>query len=790
MRQIYICLLLLAGLGARCQKLEYAENGKVTNLGIKDNKLQDAPTTLYTALDKKKKKEWRELLKKQVDETIANLADPSTRLKDFYDWVGHNTVAINTDLLQLSLSLDQVNKQVVVLPLLPALENAIDDYLRENSAVQTYYQDLSSTDFQKKIRFRDLYNKLLIDYYNKTLLFGPANNIRYFSLEQWYRYTRFLATAKKTTDSLLQVVYESPAGIDLPLFQQIRRYTRTLNADATFVRIKNLLKNDWFKDWIWMHSGVPRLNPLDFSTDQFLAKYPQYDAAKAEIYDRYIDSVLNRFIRYDTAGKIDQFKKILAEKGEGANLFKLTERQQKEKENNEALQKLLVTDKLLNEISIPDISEKEKNDYTLKGTDVYFYNYSYSKKDKFKTTWAGYNSKFLTEPVITETTKKIVVHNIPAEGDAEITTKTSPIVDSSEFQNTTNTFVGLAADIAAFVTKLTPFGRMVPGGFINPDNSVVMTVASGPAETRIVTGPTTSTVLKTRLQDPNNYLYDAELFNKLISLAFFATKGWLDHARLDQVFDQRDPTDVYLINRLQKEYIALLQAEKKVFWDQLREDSMHLAYMIPAFSQSSIPPPKLKEKKDDIALYHSKVLLTEPGSDPVKNDITVVALKGKESASIAKFSYKTGKTYRFQLGAGIAYTTSNFILSSATEENGKITIKNVAQHYRLIAGIHVHLGKGLFVQDNSFPGNFLQRSAVYIGVGIPEALENIYTGYSYDFFPGLKTTAGLHIYAQNDYKIQNNSIIEQRKKYKAAGLFFALQIDPSSLLKALNIIKP
>ena len=190
-----------------------------------------------------------------------------------------------------------------------------------------------------------------------------------------------------------------------------------------------------------------------------------------------------------------------------------------------------------------------------------------------------------------------------------------------------------------------------------------------------------------------------------------------------------------------------------------------------------------------MAVYHSKALSTEPYDSPVKNELQLVSFKGKDSVKIGqKFAYKVGKNYRFQLSAGIAYTFKDYIQSKAEEKDGKIAITSTAQNYRLIVGVHIHFGKGLFLQDNRFLGRFSERSSFYIGVGVPKPLENVYTGLGYDLVPGLKITAGVHIYRNDKYTIQNNSIIEQRMQYKCAGPFAAIEIDPSSLLKALNII--
>ncbi len=119
----------------------------------------------------------------------------------------------------------------------------------------------------------------------------------------------------------------------------------------------------------------------------------------------------------------------------------------------------------------------------------------------------------------------------------------------------------------------------------------------------------------------------------------------------------------------------------------------------------------------------------------VEKKVAIYSFKAKDTVQIAELKFKTDAYHRFQLSAGLAYTTSLFVQSSAKEENGQITISNNAQQFRLILGVHVYLGKGLFVHDNSFPGRFTERISAFAGVGIPKPLENVYLGFGYDVTP-------------------------------------------------------
>lgn len=572
-----------------------------------------------------------------------------------------------------------------------------------------------------------------------------------------------------------------------------------------------------------MQAGQPRLNPLNFTTEKFLLQHAQYDVTKAKIYEEYIDSVIKKYMLYDTTGKLDQFKKILSEKGKGKDQFSLKERLDAIEANDKETKKLLTTELVLNEIKIPELKEdyflvnrkgtiketrkvrrlfsKEQKEITRKKRKKeFFYNYSFTEKDKFS---ADNIKKYLTDPARAGEIKTVAIHNIPAGSDASLKVKSTAITDRSAFQETTDTILGLAVKLAELGVKLSPYGNILPTDFIKTSNATIDWPAGAPSQAVVEyflfgePAEDTSVILPAISLEKTiesllivENIFDREVFATATSAAFLTDKSLTDFPLATTNFNKNLPAHKVFIDEFIAAYKEELKVQQAKYFDILRTDSLHLSFMYPAFANSSLPPGELEtDTKDETAKYYSKILTTDASEEPVKNELQIIGLKGKDSThTVAKFSYKVGKNYRFQFGAGIAYTLRDFIQSKAKEENGNVVIENNAQHYRLVVGVHVHFGKGLFLQDNRFMGRFKERSSVYFGVGMPKPLENIYLGYAYDILPGLKLTAGGHIYRNDEYKIQNNTIIEQRMKYKGAGPFIALQIDPAGLLKALDVI--
>lgn len=807
------------------QETKFSVDGKIIQLALLDYEIESPSTISLAALDDTKKAEFREIMKKQVDDAIKNFADQSTRLEDFYKWLWGNSTTSNlkNDLKKLSQALGNSSPSGGTFTELPKILTPLNNNLFSGSRNTSY-----NFTADKTLLFKNVFNNFLIEYYN-SVYNATDNSIKTFDLSRWFIYSEYLSEQKNKVDSLIVAVFESSGEMSIGLFQAIRRFVRELNTNVIFSRIKALMQTDWFRQWIWIRGGIPMLNPLDFSSNQFLERHPEYEVSKSGIYEKYIDSVIRKYMLYDTSGKLEQFRKILNEKGNGKTQFKLRHRLEAAEENTKKMEKLLTTERVLNEIKIPTLKEddvfwiKGKGKVKIKVSElgflpnvfikktkrdtktkerrrkIFFYNYSYSEKDKFETEHSL--NKYLTSAATNGQVKKVVMHNIPSGADVQLKIRTASIEDKSNFQQTTDTIFGLAAEVSKWITKLSSIslitGAIKPSNItIKPDDihrnfKLTKTVAADGYSIfdskSIPYSLSSQDTIKQKLIQSLKKLevFDQEVFNKAAADTFLTAHSLSN--LLDYIY-QSSPREDSFIAKFGRAYDTLLRNEKQTFFDQIRNDSVHLSFMYPALSNSSLPPVKLESNKDRNAVFSSKVLTTEASDSPVKYDIRIIGTKEKDTTVIAKFAYKIGRNYRFQLGGGIAYTFRDFIQSKAKEEGGKILIENTAQNYRMVIGLHIHFGKGLFLQDNRFFGRFCQRLSFYTGVGIPKPLENVYTGFAYDLLPGFKLTGGVHFYRNDKYLIQNNSIIEQRMRYNYAGPFGAIQIDPASLLKALNVI--
>ncbi len=507
---------------------------------------------------------------------------------------------------------------------------------------------------------------------------------------------RYLTVQYGVADSLLKQYRKNTNGkFDLGFYNALDSFHVRLNRNDTFLTLKYYLTLPWFKEWFWYRGGDLKLNPLDFTSDNVIKNNPKSDLKKAGIYNRYIDSLIERYIQYDTVQKIAEFKTILKEKDNGNDVFSLPDLSDSLNKINDSMKNsLLITDITLNKVSIPT----QGRFYNFSAvTDITFPNNIKHIKNEY-----GYvknNDKYLKMAVRTDETKVIIIHNIKGTIKVGITESNTPIIDRSSFQSGTDTVISQLGQLAAIVAKFTPYASWL----------------------NLIAVPS------------QQYASPTREYNKKVLVAKTA----------DSVFD----------------------------------DSILLSNFINSSSPATEP---LQGKTDNNPMYSSKIVETQTSDDPVKKNVGVFYYASvTDTTWIKKFSYKIGKNYRFQLGSGIAYTLNPYNQSVVSPNNGQITITNNIQQYRFIVSLHTYLIKGLFLQDDRVLGRFSERLSLTTGVGIPDPLGNVYIGLSYDPWPGLKFTCGYHLDRNDNYLIQNNTIVEQQLRYKVAGNFISLENRPN-----------
>lgn len=626
----------------------------------------------------------------------------------------------------------------------------------------------------------DPFNLTLIDYYNATLL-GLTDSIKLLTNE-FDNYISYLQTNLDTIKSLLRTLREN-LQFDITMYQTTKKFRTALyQGNSTLSHLKKEFSKPWFKQWFWFRGGEIRLNPFNFTSEEFIRRNPMFDVDKVNLFNLYINSLLNRQIRYDSVGHIEEFINKLRLKNTGEMLFSLQNRNDSlRRVNEEELSKLLTSEQVLNKVEIP-----VKDDF--------------ASVSAVKEIDLGTDLKFLSKPIHVNEAKTIVIHNVADASKPGLVQTEKAITDRSAFQDGLDTVVSQLGEIAQVVEAYTPFSGILD--FFLPQipvpNNQILQDAT-------INGAVDSTKIR-----PNDKLLHVGFvtirygedtkFNSLKSAvgAALNRSDLLDRSLYWSTFEklvdkdlsvlESDTSSLHKFARTLDEYIATLQRSQI---DSLIKDSILIAGLKDIFNYSTFPiQDPLKPRKTPSPVFRTQILKTDPASKAVEKNVIVYTTNKSDTIDILKFSYNVGKGHRFSLGGGIAYTFTPYSQSVASENNGSIAITNNVRQYQLVVSLHTYLGKkGLFNQDNSFWGKNKERLFAFVGVGIPRPLENVYLGLGKDLWPGLKLTVGLHLARHNYYKIQNDEIIEEKLNYKLAGPFAALSFDPTSFLNLLNVFK-
>ncbi len=782
-------LLLVLSTGYGQDKTIINKSGKVTMLSFKDDQINVIDICALKNHNADLKKHHRDATAKLIKATLANLKNQRNNLRIFYEWIWGNAEVDNLEKDLKALEGYLANKDISVLALhdLTTLKTSIDKHLFNGES----FENLTKSAQNLQLWKTDLFKTFLIEYYNNCYT-NATDAIKDYGLDDLLRDSRYLDEQYEASSKVLAEMRNGPEQVSAATLQNLQNFHSRLNGGRLTAIKNDLLKEKWFKQWIWINGGSLRLNPLKFSTNEYLGKFSSVDKLKSGIYEQYLDSLAARYIRYDSTERIESFRKILAEKGTGNNKYALSNRADADKNNQNEMQALLMTSSLVNDIFIPEsksCASKTGTERTkcVKDHPVEFQNFSFSEKDIFQASAETKN--YTTRPVRAGTEKILVVHNIPAAYMLEIQEKTTTINDRSDVQTGIDSLISFATQLSALAVSFSPYGAYLTPKQLISTRSISMAALQAEHQQKSLSVSPGERTLKPSVSEylqiilEKNGRFDQTVFQEALTKMpsdFDPDAEYMDRPA------QRNEAAIFLTF-----YEAAFTQALKAAVDNVQKDSLYLSHLSAAFSESTLPPSELEPIKNTKAIFYSKILHTKPSDEPVKHEISIIGKNekdAKDSVIVSSFKFKTGKTYRFQLSAGIAYTFSKFSQTSAQEKDGEILITNTAQQYRFLVGMHVHWGKGLFVQDNRLFGNFWERSAAFIGVGIPKPMENVYLGYSYDFFPGLKTTLGTQFIRNNKYFIQNNQILDERIRYQLTGPFLAIQIDPTGLLNALTLL--
>lgn len=712
----------------------------------------DSAIAALLETDNKLKKQARELLLTKVQEAIRIVRSNQYKkaLHTFYMYVWQqDSGSLLSYLSYVETSLKSGIAQPNTDPLYKAFIHAFDKNLA-TATLTAFVTKLNNDNTTLELWKSNPFNSFVIDLYNYSL--PEITNVATVKLakEQIIENTYGLMEQKQEIDGLLKK-YRSLESFRGEYYDSlITAHANMTDAGSAFQQNMTMFQKNWFKQWFWFRGGEIRLNPIDVTTN---------DSAKIS-YRNLLDTTIIKKLNNT------QFSFVLEERLDTLAGI-----------NNRKDSLLLVAERLMNKVTIPATGA--------------FYNYSAYKDIKLESS-----KKYIHAAIETEQNKTIAVHNVSLGEKAGLIEKNNPFDDRSPFQTGLDTVMAGLGQLAKIYGSLSPYAGILDlfSTTRNLSNAAITYNPSIQYDKNNIDDETGKTIAYVKrftikpFQFEYNNFNEGKPFKDKLKIELF-NYSLLNEEVFKKFFYSNE--SMKEVAGKTKEYENLLtlyfNAITSIAIKDLKRDSFLLASVINIYSYSTYPRmEKLETIKDESAVYFTKILETTPVQKPTEKDVTVYTFNSKDTSIIGKFSYKVGQRYRFKLSAGIAYTLNSYNQSKAVQDANGITITNNVKQYRFIAGMHVYLGKGLYNQSTSLFDKDLGRNYLFVGIGIPDPLGNLYIGAGRDLVPGLKLTAGAHIVKNNTYLIQNNSIQEERVKYQYGGPFVALQIDPTSFISFLD----
>ncbi|WP_144888669.1 hypothetical protein [Lacibacter cauensis] len=702
--------------------------------------------------DRKLKKQARELLLPKVQEAIR-IVKSNQYKKALHTFYLHVWQQDSSSLLNYLTYIETSLKTGVALPntnsLYKTFIQAFDKNLKSDT-LTSFVTKLSDNNTTLELWKINPFNSFVMDLYNYSLPEITSDTAVKLAKENIIENTYALMEQKLEIEGLLKK-YRTMESFRKEFYDSlITVHANITAASSAFQQNITMFQKNWFKQWFWFRGGEIRLNPIDVTTN---------DSAKIS-YRNLLDT--------NTIKKLNntQLSFVLEERLDTLVAI-----------NNRKDSLLQVATRLMNKVTIPASGA--------------FYNYSAYKDIKFESS-----KKYILSAIETEQHKTIAVHNVSLGEKAGLLEKNNPFDDRSPFQEGLDTVVGTLGQLAKIYASLSPYAGILDlfSGTKKLSNSAINYDPSIKYDKNNIDDETGKAIVYVKrftiapFQFEYNNFNEGKPFKNKLKIELY-NYSLLNETVFNQLFYSNESIKV-AAGKI-KEYENLLTRYfneiTSIAIQDLKKDSFLLASVINIYSNSTYPRmEKLETIKDESAVYFSKILETTPVQKPTEKDVTVFTFNSKDTTIIGKFSYKVGLRYRFKLSAGIAYTLSGYNQSKAVQDANGITITNNVRQYRFIAGMHVYLGKGLYNQSTSLLDKDLGRNYLFVGIGIPDPLGNVYIGAGRDLVPGLKLTAGIHIVKNNTYLIQNNMIQEERVKYQYGGPFVALQIDPTSFISFLD----
>jgi len=304
--------------------------------------------------------------------------------------------------------------------------------------------------------------------------------------------------------------------------------------------------------------------------------------------------------------------------------------------------------------------------------------------------------------------------------------------------------------------------------------------------------------------DKYNLLCPVHLHDSLATWAIGITDPGLCHFAARDVYLQRIDVFAKAVEERLKAKIKIIKVQLAA---QLEENSKLYNYLLQVeeSSAATLPPDQLESQvNSDTATYNTLTQYLVPTKTPITEKYQISLNANSKVTPLAKGAVNIAPKHRVELSAGFAFTINKPDLITVSGSGSTLAISRDNSTARFIVGANfypfagglyhldnrciIHRGRGK-TYDKRLGLSTLNRFSLFLGLGIPQPLQNFYSGVSADLWPGIRLNAGLHWLYYTRYQIVNSQISSQRSAIDDGRIYLGLTINPSSLVNFLNIFK-
>lgn len=761
-----------------------------------NDKLYQAPTLNLPTVrySEQEKKQLKEALLKRVEETLFNLEDDSTGLKNDYIkiWGELFYQEMKSELWGLRNYLSggtnyRYNMRYVPNPeLIEVLFNKDVAELDIDSATK----NMGYLTF--RIKKENLLSEFLLNRHKGSLrsdvIFWPEEiSIGY--IEGWRQIEQrhenlliALSRARAIAEDIF--IYDADEFDEL---QKIADGNLGIEAQNLTGQIK---KSEFLKKWLWYTGGVININPLLVTTPE--KRYPYTEQ--------------NRFFSKERRTLQDSLNKL------------------------SILKQFTQTSYVHNRIQLP-IESKKHHRYKL-------IEYDATKQYQSKADSSIYkyleNGQKLT----------IVVHNISASLMVDIKESKDGLEYQSEATKQFNaaadkllTITSLGTSNLATIVKISkifnpePIKNRIQNRSISiqaPASSSRFTSFSDsyskiygddyltPRQYKVVIDGKVVPLTSNELDEDKRRILSVVAINEVerddIQFLTKAIEAYIDQRKYTFLDYSNDSTLLASVEFLKSTFFEYLDAIKNNteavdrLIDKLSVNLNNILPYVRIYNRSLPPSPAdLPEHADTTARFYTRIFTPTIPDAPQKfiYELTESTASGKGATQIvAKKEIKVIKTTWYDFSVGLGANLSQY--KYARWGGSGLPTVTQGDRFQFVAGVHIYpFGRLNKLEDKGLPLRW-SRLSIYVGLSIKNALDNFYIGPSYDIWPGIRLVAGWHGYKNERYKIVNNAVSD-----KASGLafvkppfknvnsfiekvcpnFVSINIEPATITKAIGLFR-